>query len=578
MESGQERTLTVYQRMLLEQLPRAMAVQDFNPRSATYGCCDRGYWQYKTLTSFPSSVYQQLALPFALAFVSDDFENPYYQDEQLLDRSVAAVKSWGRHQHRTGAVDEWYRHEFSYCPTAFTAMGMGETLLLLREQMPLRDFADCFERLSRSCNWLAKRFNPQVMNQNLAACGALWNAYQLSDDERWRRSFEEKWERTLEHLHPEGWFLEYEGADLGYTTLALDVLAALDRRGCEDGPLEVAQNVCRFMDSFVGPHGELAGRLGSRGTAHTFPFGVNYFAPHCEAAGRVAERLRRGHEAGTSLVPSSVDDRYFAYFYLPQFAQAATVDVARDFATTGSDNDSDWSESGFRVRHRARATVITSLRRQGAFNVNTPDNPVHHNLGFWVETVQGERFASCGWNAGEIDFDQSGDDDFTVRGRFNKVGDKLPLVKGAVAFTVLSEWLLSWESIAERFQKFIKQQKIVRRTTAPLKFRRQFKWQGTVLTVIDQIEKESDCRDLVAVGPVDDVDVHSPSAKFGSHSERITIEKSAVAEWAKLLNRDCLLTLRSSYAVAEQGTLKFLGIEVIDNAPATQIPSQPAAA
>ena len=38
--------------------------------------------------------------------------------------------------------------------------------------------------------------------------------------------FIEKWRRTLAHQSREGWFAEYGGADLGYSLLALDLLAA----------------------------------------------------------------------------------------------------------------------------------------------------------------------------------------------------------------------------------------------------------------------------------------------------------------------------------------------------------------
>ena len=43
-----------YAELVLGALPRALTLLDSNPRSRTYGCCDRGYWHYKTLTSFPA--------------------------------------------------------------------------------------------------------------------------------------------------------------------------------------------------------------------------------------------------------------------------------------------------------------------------------------------------------------------------------------------------------------------------------------------------------------------------------------------------------------------------------------------
>ena len=558
---------TIYQRSFLEQLPRAMALQDFNPRSRTFGCCDRGFWQYKTLSSSPSSVYQQLALPFATAFVTETFANPYLQDEQIFDRAVAALKFWGRYQHRTGAVDEWYRHEFSYCPTAFTAYGMAETLLLLREQMQAADFQSCLHSVLRSCHWLSKRFNRQVMNQNLAACGALWNAYRLTGDVRWEQAFLEKWQRTLSHLDPAGWFLEYEGADLGYTTLALDILAGLHRRGCPHEILSTAERLCSFLKSFATADGQLAGRLGSRGTEHTFPYGVQYFAAHVPSVQSVARLLRHGHESGILLNPQSVDDRYFAYFYLPQFSQAATVNFipSEDIEPSPQHNrEVSLASCGFLVQRRTHATLVACFRRQGAFNLHTQGRTVHHNFGYWAETAEGERYASCGWNSGDLDVQSGSDGAYIARGTFSKVDDGLPLVKGAVPFTLLSEWLLCWEPLAERFQNFIKQRKIVKRRPAPLSFRRQLFWQGKSLLVIDKIRKGSRCPPIASIGPADDVEVHSPSAKFCGRSNRVTIDQQTAVRWAGRLNRHGILRILTTYAVDSEGGLTLQSSEFID--------------
>ena len=564
--------ITVYQRTFLDQLPRAMALQDFNPRSRTFGCCDRNYWQYKTLTSFPAGVYQQLALPFAIAFASENFCNPYYHDEQLFDRSIAAVKFWGRSQHRTGAVDEWYRHEFSYCPTAFTAYGMAETLLLLRDEMRSADLKRCLGHVVRSCLWLSERYNPQVMNQNLAACGALWNAYRLTGEAKWERAFLEKWEQTLAHLDPAGWFLEYDGADLGYTTLALDVLAGLHRRGCPHSVLTAAERLCSFLETFVTEDGQLAGRLGSRGTEHTFPFGAHHFAAHVPSAQSLAVRMRRGHAAGTSLVPQSVDDRYFAYFYLPQFGQAATAKLipAGESESLLQERDVSFASCGFLLQQRAAGSLVTSFRRQGAFNLHSKHRPVHHNFGYWAETAAGERYASCGWNAGEIDLQIGNSGEFTVRGHFTKVADKLPLARGAVPFALLSEWLLCWQPLAERFQKFIKQRKIVNKKAAPLRFRRQLSRQGEALLVHDEIRKETGCPSLLAVGPADDVEVHSPSAKFSGISTRVTISRQTAVLWAERLNQRGILKLLTTYEPDSAGKLTLRSCEIDNESTAAQ--------
>jgi len=535
--------------LALSQAPRAFSLQDINPRSRTYGCCDRNFWQYKTITDFPAGIWQQLALPFALLYVTPFEGNRYLDDPEMLDRARSAMLFWRSAQHRNGALDEWYRNEFSYCATSFTTFAVAESLLLLKEHLSKSDRDTCLSGILKAAGWLASRFNPTVMNQNLVACAALWNAYSYTQEDWLRQAFQRKWQETLEHLDEEGWFEEYGGADLGYTTLALDILACLDRRGCEAKVLEVAQEVCKYLASFLCQSGGLAGRLGSRGTEHTFAFGAEAFAGRIPEAAALAAHLRRRFEAGELCTPERVDDRYLAYFYLPQFTLACTV-APSAHVLAKVEGDASWGRSGFRIWRRDAADLVCSLRRQGAFNLHVQGQRTHHNLGYWVETERGERWTSSAWNPAAIEKKESSDGALTVRGQFVRVEDDLPLVKRPVAFHAFSKWILRYPPLGERFQSALRRRKILRRRLVPLGFERTLRWENDALRVTDTIRRQPGCPPLRAVGPVDDVGVHSPSAHTGgaSPTQRLTIAQATARGWAARLSRSAALRLEVVYA------------------------------
>ena len=101
----------LYWRLTQPAVRRALSLQDGNPASATFGCCDRSFWHYRTVSSFPAATMQQLALPFAMLFATPFPGNEWYHDAEMLDRARAAMLFWARAQHPCGAVDEWYpRH------------------------------------------------------------------------------------------------------------------------------------------------------------------------------------------------------------------------------------------------------------------------------------------------------------------------------------------------------------------------------------------------------------------------------------------------------------------------------------
>jgi hypothetical protein len=548
---------SVYWRSTESEVRRAMSLQDFNAASTTYGCCDRAFWHYRTISSFPAGTMQQLALPFAVLFDTCFPGNEWHQDPQMLDRARAAMAFWARMQHPSGSVDEWYRNEHSYCATAFTTFGVAEAYRRLREQMPPDERNQIARALTRAVAWLSDRFNDEVMNQNLAACAALWTVHQLDGEVAAGEAYRRTWHRTLKHQHEEGWFAEYGGADPGYSLLALDLLALLDRRGCQEA-LQPASRLSRFLASLVVGGSDLAGCLGSRGTEHSFPFGAEIFAESLPQAAAVAAHLRAGLERNEVTDPRTVDDRYLAYFYLPSFVLAsslATPSLVSDIAVEST----SWEGSGFRVWRWSGGDVVCSTRRRGAFNLYAPSLPVHRNLGYWIETEDGRRFATCAWSR-DVEVAQ-GIDSLIVEGVCVRVDDTLPLVRHEMAFRAATHWLFAWPAVAGLFHRFIKKRKMIRQISGLAAFRREMTWRDARLVVRDVFDLRPPGGQVRAVTPVADIDVHSPSARLGGASriDTITIPRTTAEAWAARLNQG-RLALVSVYDLDAGGHLRFAGI------------------
>lgn len=551
--------MAVYWQVTEAAVRRAMSLQDLNPASKTFGCCDRNFWQYRTITSFPAGTMQQLALPFAVLFETNFPGNAWYQHEEMFERARAAMLFWARIQHPAGTVDEWYRHEHSYCATAFTAFGVADACIRLGERLNARDREEITRAVARAAAWLGERFNDAVMNQNLAAAGALWNAHRLTGDTRFKPAFDRMWSRTREHQHAEGWFVEYGGADVGYSLLSLDLLAMLHARGCTvaaDG----AAPLSRFIAAFAAGHGDLAGRLGSRGTEHSFAFGAEAFAPELPDCRTIAVHLRGAIGRREVADPATIDDRYLAYFYLPSFVQASALGE-RPLTGVATGTDAAFLASGFRVWVRPGSHVICSTRRNAAFNVYARSGVVHHNLGYWVETSEGRRLASCAWSA-EPPHLQERDANIAVEGTFVRVEDQLPLVGIEPLFRAVTQWLFRWPAVAERFHRYIKRRTISKQVRAPLAFSRELAWHAGGLRVTDTIRAPLQGVALQRVCPAADVEVHSPSARQGgaSRHDGVVAADEDMRTWARRLNDTGKLVLVTTYAADASGDLRCAGI------------------
>jgi hypothetical protein len=494
---------------------RARAFMDTNRVSATYGCADRPYWYYRTLTNFSGSTWQQVMLGLAALYKTQHAGNPHVGDPGTLEAASAALSYWCRIAHRDGAFDEWYLNEFSYCPTAITGAGVALTLDLIGDELQADVRKSAAEALCRTASWLDKRYNPTVMNQNLAAAVALAGAARI--DSRWRTAAETKLSRVHGDQSPEGWFPEYAGADLGYSTLALDLLAAYDRLSGAGEAREMAASLTKFLVEVQGGWRALGGRVGSRGTSHVFPFGALHFAKQDKNAEQLAASWLAGLSEGAAPTPGIIDDRYFAYFYFPEFAlayeQAARGGPLQLAHVDEQPGILDQRASGLVAIRRAGWASLVSRRLGGALALNGRNRAPLYHLGYEIET-RGGRFSSANWDE---EFACTAVDDAVIyaQSEFRASSAGIPL-KTLMAPFRLVVGFLGTSGLAEGFQGIIKKKMIAPKRAPGLRLERKIVATESGLDVHDQLVSQPG---LVAIKRLDiarTISMHSPSARQDS--------------------------------------------------------------
>ena len=193
-----------YADQVLPAVLRALGLFDGSKTSPTYGCGDRQFWYYRTLTDFPGATWQQPMLGFAVLHNAEREDNPYAGDGRVLAAARAGLAFWCTAQNRDGSFNEWYRNEHSYCPTAFTAAAAAQTVLELGDRIPALEREAAVSALERAGAWLEGRFNESAMNQNAAAALALWVLWRITGAPRWRAAAEDKYARLADAQHDEG--------------------------------------------------------------------------------------------------------------------------------------------------------------------------------------------------------------------------------------------------------------------------------------------------------------------------------------------------------------------------------------
>lgn len=496
---------------------------DRSSNPLTEGSADRDYWHYRTLRDFSGSTWQQLMLPFALLASCPDA--PPEKSRRWAGWSRRLLARWVTLQHRHGAFDEWYRNEHSYCATAFTTAGAGQSVLLLGDELQSAERDAAVQALIKAGGWLARRENPTVMNQNIAAAVGLQALWRISGDQKWLDAARAKFALLAGKQHAEGWFPEYGGMDLGYSTLALDLLARADAMGAE-AAAPMARQLADFLWNCTAPGDGLPGRLGSRGTSHVFPYGAEYFALRFPAAAALASWMRAGHGASKFTGPGQVDDRYFSYFYFPQFAFAclqSPIDLPKA-APPIRPPYVHFEGCGLEIIRQPNRTIFFSRRLGGGVAIQQQGLQTIYRLGYEAYGTDGRRYSTATWTTNPAPPLQIGH----ACGYFRRMADSLPLRRWMVPFQVFVR-LLAISALAELFHRFIKNRMISPKRRLQGIFRRHIELNAQDLVIYDEIELPAET--VTSLRVASDLAIHSPSGHFDDCAgERIDIISSRLQD------------------------------------------------
>lgn len=314
---------SVYLEGAEESLERLLSNMDRNHGSPTFGCLARPYWHDKA-TDFPSAHQQIGVFPLALAYTQDWDGNPFHGSDEIRTYIDAALAFWTRIQHRNGSFDEHYPNEHSVGAAAWTLWAVTETYLLLDDPPAVEP------SIERAAEFLATREEPgDIANHQAVAATALLNAHRITGTGRAaaRRRLE-----TLQDMrHPDGWFQEYTGADIGYQSTTISHLGRAWARDADLVEREMVADALDFLATFIDAEGYYAGTIGSRNTEHLHVAGIELLADEFDTAARIAAAARRNMANGHLLTPGRMDDKHFSRQlaeYLDAYRHAGRIEAS----------------------------------------------------------------------------------------------------------------------------------------------------------------------------------------------------------------------------------------------------------
>ncbi len=345
-----------YVQTALAAVPRLLASVDRNPYSPAYGCFDRQYWHYRT-SSFPSEMYQEAVLPLAMVYAHPFPGNRWHGAERLRELAIAGMRFAARSSHRDASCDDYYPFERAFGAAVFSLQAAAQAYLLLELDDPaLRAW------LVRRARWVARHGETgRLTNHHALGALGLHAVYQLTGEVEFAQARDVLVSRVLAWQSPEGWFAEYEGADLGYQTLTIDCLAKLVRWTDSLRLAEALGRAVAFARWFLHPDGSFGGAYGSRGTVQYYPHGMELLAGASADAADLADAHLKYLAAGRQL--PYADDRLYVHRLASLLGAWLDWSPVRPAPQRDSPRTSYFSEARLLVhRSQAHSTIVSAAR------------------------------------------------------------------------------------------------------------------------------------------------------------------------------------------------------------------------
>ncbi|MCC6277758.1 MAG: hypothetical protein IT289_07590 [Oligoflexia bacterium] len=457
-------------RWVLESMARQLSRLDRREWSPTFGCFDRDYWKYKTLSEFPRLTFQQSTLALTLLYKNRFDGNIYYGNSEVKTWIEAAILFWVKNKNADGSVDEWFENERSFCATAHTAFAISEAVALMREELSTQTLQEIYESLETTALWLSKHQNFEVANQMAASLLAIERVYFLTKKDSLKSAYAIRKSEFLKMQNREGWFSEYGGADIGYSLLTLDLQALLSLNTNEPEYERAMIKLTEFLANFVRSDGVSGGNIGSRATCHYFPFGLKYLASQGNDLAKILfSKMNLASESGNLPNPAIVDDNYCSYFYLNSFCLSISrpgIAIANPLASTAKNEIKYFSESGLLVVRTNKYEMIFSASRGGSLSVVSISGEVYEDGGYFISTKDNRWITSQTSNrTPELQVNSNMPLIIDLKTDFQKVDRSLPMKSYGILFRIFAKWILAIPGLSIRFTRWLKHRKITKAKT-----------------------------------------------------------------------------------------------------------------
>ena len=507
-----------YLEVIIEKIPRLLGLLNRNISSRYYGCFDRDYWHYN-IVDFACARKQEAVLTLTLTYIIKHQKNIYYLNEEILQFIKAALMFWTKTQNRNGSFNEWYPNENSFVATAFSTYAISESVLLLKDVLHESERQSVIKSLIKAGEWLQRRDELRVMNQQTGAAVALLNLYLLTSDKKFLDISKDKINILKQKQSSEGWFMEYEGPDIGYLSLSIDYLVKYYLKSKDKQVKEIVICAMSFIKYFIQPNLKAGGEYTSRNTEYLIPSGFEAFSAFNDDARFIAS-VNRETINDNALFPNIFDDRYLTYTGYTWLQSHLSSNSGLDNSAKmiinehfGKPFTEYFKESGLLIINDNLKHLIINLKKGGGFRLfDKRSEMLYSDSGILVKSD--DRWYTSGWLS-KSQYEKR-HDALTVSGKMTRIPDKVLSPLNNILFRLFQFTFGRSSFLSMHLKEKLRDLLITKSSSSDIRFNRTVFFSFSpdkLLEVKEDIYTDKSCISAVVRG-ARDTHIYVPSSRY----------------------------------------------------------------
>lgn len=384
----------MYTEYILKTAPKVLTQIDRDKHSKTFGDCDRNHWHLK-ICDFSSAISQQTGLTLALLYTVDFPGNRFYQKDEVREWAIGTVYYWQSIQLKDGSFN-------GFSPTAFSLYAMCEVY----KRLGMQD-ESILQAFEKTAHYLSAHIEKKACNQELASITALYSAYTVLKEDWILDGMNKKLDMILKLQSKEGWFPEYGGADIGYLSLSLDMLAEYYWMSRDEKVMEPLNRSLDFLKYFVHPDGSAGGEYASGNTAFFLPNGLQVMSNLGDQDAKAVLQFLYQDSQKDFYFLDAVDDRYLSHYLLHSFLRAVEKSKSgEDKAVSEAklpfayDQERFFAEAGLLSCTRGNMYMIVGASKGGVCRIFKGEKECFADYGYRVKLDE-EKVAVTNWQSSD---------------------------------------------------------------------------------------------------------------------------------------------------------------------------------